>query len=67
MIEKVVDRATDGVAVGGVTSPLWLPQLYEWSQIAALGLPILGCIWLLVQIVGYFINLVNKEDDEDAS
>lgn len=45
------DRATDAVAVAGATSPIWLPALSNISQVAALLLPILGAVWLIVQIV----------------
>lgn len=49
----VMERLTDGVAVLAVIS--WLnPGLYQalsdFSQLAALLLPILGCAWLSVQI-----------------
>lgn len=48
-----MERITDGVAILAVLS--WVnPKIFEWlsdfSQLAALMLPILGCIWLGVQI-----------------
>lgn len=52
-MNSTVDRVTDGVAVGMVSSPVWLPGLQQVSEIAALVVPILGAIWLLVQILGY--------------
>lgn len=45
-----VDNTTDGVAVAAVTSPLWYHWLEQASTWAALWLPILGCLWLAVQI-----------------
>jgi hypothetical protein len=54
----VQEKITDVVAVAGIASPFWLPALQDASTIAALVLPILGVIWLLVQIVGYM-----KKDD----
>lgn len=49
----VVERITDFFAVFGLIS--WLnPAVYEWlngvSSLAALFMPVLGCIWLAVQI-----------------
>lgn len=49
----MIERVTDGVAVLAVLS--WMnPSVYAWladfSQLAALLLPILGCAWLAVQI-----------------
>jgi hypothetical protein len=48
------DRVTDGVAVAAVTSPIWASMLQNVSEFAGLIVPILGAIWLLVQIIGYF-------------
>lgn len=51
--ESFMERITDAVAVLAVISGL-NPGVYEWlseiSQVAALLVPILGCIWLGVQI-----------------
>lgn len=44
------DRATDAVAYGAVTSPLWLPTLSDISQVASTMLPIFGLLWIIVQI-----------------
>lgn len=45
-----VDKATDVVAAAAVTSPIWHSWMEQISQWAGLMLPILGCIWLAVQI-----------------
>jgi hypothetical protein len=37
-------------AVSAVASPWWLPSLQTISDTAALVLPILGVLWLIVQI-----------------
>lgn len=50
-VEKVAERVTDGVAVGAVTSPLWLESLSKVSDFATWLLPIMGCIWLGHQMV----------------
>lgn len=52
----MIDRATDGIAALAVLS--WFnPTLFSWlndaSQLAALIAPILGAIWLLIQISGW--------------
>ena len=49
-IKLSMNHSTDAVAVAAVSSPLWLEHV---SQGAALVLPILGCLWLAVQIGGY--------------
>jgi hypothetical protein len=44
------DNVTGGVALASVISPAWLPYLTEMSSFAALLAPILGVLWLAVQI-----------------
>lgn len=41
---------TDTGAVAAIASPWWLPTLHDVSQFAAEWLPILGAVWLIVQI-----------------
>ena len=45
-----LERTTDVAAAAGVASVWWYPILKEISGIAATGLPILGFIWIAVQI-----------------
>ena len=45
-----VDRATDAIAAAAVTSPIWHDWILTMSASAGVLLPILGCIWLVVQI-----------------
>lgn len=54
-------KATNGVAVAGITLPGWLPTLSEVSEFAALTVPILSAIWLMVQIIRF---LRVKEDEK---
>lgn len=56
-----VDHTTAGVAASAVTSPIWLPWLYSVSEIAALVAPILGVIWLTVQIVAKLRETFRKD------
>jgi hypothetical protein len=46
-----IEKATNVIAAGAAVSPWWMPSLADISQTAALLLPILGCAWLLVQII----------------
>lgn len=46
--------ATDVGAVAAVASPVWLPALQTISEVAALIVPILGALWLSIQI-GHYI------------
>jgi hypothetical protein len=45
------DGITSAAAGAAVTSPWWLPQLHHISVFAAELAPILGALWLLLQIV----------------
>jgi hypothetical protein len=51
--EEAVMRVTNGVAVGGITMPAWVPTLGEVSTTAAQAVPILSALWLAIQIIGY--------------
>lgn len=51
MNEGMVTKATNMVAVGGVTMPAWYSHLQAASSIAATLVPILSAVWLVVQIV----------------
>lgn len=47
----VSDSVTGGVAIAAIISPAWLPMIQDISTYAALFMPILGVMWLAVQIV----------------
>lgn len=47
----IVERTTNAIAAGAAVSPWWLPSIGDISSGAALLLPILGCAWLIVQII----------------
>lgn len=49
-----------GVAL---TSPWWLPTLKAASSVAADVLPILGALWLIVQIVTRLTDTFRKKAD----
>ena len=46
----VAEKSTTWLAAGAVASPAWLPSLKGASEIASYLLPILGVIWLAIQI-----------------
>lgn len=53
-VSHITERATDGLAIASVatlaTEPSWLEVLQRYSEIAGLLMPILGAVWLAVQI-----------------
>lgn len=64
MIGKInVDNTTTAVAAGAVTSPFWLPWLHTASEIAATVAPILGAIWMVVQITTTILKARRKNED----
>ena len=60
------DRMTDVTAAGALTSPFWLQWLHDatsnMSDFAALWLPILGVLWLGVQIWAKIVTTVEEMD-----
>jgi hypothetical protein len=56
----VGEIVTDTGATAALTSPLWLPSLHSVSEFAALILPILGAVWLVLQICGRLLALSKK-------
>ena len=47
----IAERVTNTVAGAAVISPWWMPSLADVSSVAGLLLPIIGCAWLLLQII----------------
>jgi hypothetical protein len=58
----MVDRATNAVAGAAVVSPWWLPSMTEVSHAATIALPILGCVWLLIQMLTWAIKQWRNRD-----
>jgi hypothetical protein len=56
-----VEHTTAAVAVSAVSSPVWLPWLHTASDGAALIAPILGTLWLIVQIVSKARDMLRKD------
>ncbi len=59
-----LDHATTGVAASMATSPIWLPWLETTSQVAASLAPILGLVWLIVQIWAKVIETRRRNKDD---
>lgn len=47
----MIEKTTNTIAAGAVISPWWMPSLADVSATAGLMLPIIGCAWLLLQII----------------
>jgi hypothetical protein len=43
-------------ALAAVVSPWWLPIVSHVSEVAATLLPILGCTWIIIQILAFFVK-----------
>lgn len=51
---------TTAAAGAAVVSPFWLPPLQTISEVASVALPILGAVWLVVQIAAKIIEVRRK-------
>lgn len=61
---SAVDNTTAAVAVSAVTSAVWLPWLQTASDGAALIAPLLGTLWLIVQIIAKVRDMTRKDKDK---
>lgn len=59
LYETTSEKVTAAVAWGAILSPWWLPMAHD---LAAQWAPLLGVIWLLVQIVDKLVRLSRTED-----
>lgn len=50
-MNPIFEKTTNTIAAGAVASPIWLPALADVSRAAAMWLPILGVVWLFVQMI----------------
>lgn len=60
---RKMEHTTNVIAGAAVTSPLWLEWLRDVSTVAGFLVPILGAIWLLVQIVTKIVEMAEPKDD----
>jgi hypothetical protein len=56
------EKITGAISTVAITSPLWLQQLKPYSDVAAVFAPILGCIYLSLQIGFKLWDRSRKED-----
>lgn len=61
----IVEHNTTVVATTAVMTPFWLPSLTQVSQVAATITPILGAIWLTVQIVSKTAEWIKKRNAKE--
>lgn len=59
----LVDNTTAGVAASAVASPLWLPWLQSASEVAGVIAPILGVVWLVIQITAKVREMTKKDPE----
>lgn len=52
----IEDRITTTIAAGAATNQLWIWTIEDVSQGASLALTFLGIVWLLVQMVSFFMK-----------
>jgi len=62
LFTTVAEKTNAVVSIGMITSPWWVFYLKDVSAIAALFAPILGCIYLLMQIGFKLWDRSRKED-----
>ncbi|MBD9511927.1 hypothetical protein IB265_34830 [Ensifer sp. ENS10] len=58
-----MEHTTTAVAASAVTTPIWLPWLQTASETAATIAPILGLVWLLIQIFAKSIETYQRIKD----
>ena len=63
--ETIMVKVTNGVALGGLASPAWLPSLESVSQFAGLMVPLLSAAWLLYQIGRTIIRDIKRKSDAE--
>lgn len=59
------ERVCAILALGAISLPAWHPTLHETSEAAAKLAPILGCIWLIVQICARLWELMRRPSGGD--
>jgi hypothetical protein len=61
LFETASEKVTAAVATSAILSPWWLPLAHD---VAAQWAPILGCVWLLVQIAAKLFDMARRDDDD---
>lgn len=55
------DTITTAGATAAVVSPFWMPWLQTVSEGASITLPILGAVWLVVQIIAKIVEVRRRD------
>jgi hypothetical protein len=56
MNHPVLEPVTNVTAAAAVTSSIWMPSLHDASTFAAQWAPVLGAIWLILQIARFLVQ-----------
>jgi hypothetical protein len=64
LFETASEKVTAAVAASAILSPYWLPLAHD---LAAQWAPILGCVWLLVQIIAKLFEITRRDDDDEGA
>jgi hypothetical protein len=62
MFATTSEKIGGAVSAAAITSPLWLQQIKPYSDVAAVFVPILGCIYLSMQIGFKLWDRAKNED-----
>lgn len=63
-VQSLNDAGTSIVAATAVASPIWLQAVEGVSTVAEWALPVLGAVWLVIQII-FKLKEMNRGRDED--
>jgi len=62
MFSTTSEKISGVVAGAMISSPFWIQEVKPYSDIAALLAPILGCIYLVMQITFKLVDRARKDD-----
>jgi hypothetical protein len=55
------------VAGGMISSPLWRDRLHDWAGVATDVAPLLGCAWLVVQMIAKVVETARAARQAEES
>jgi hypothetical protein len=62
MFASTSEKVGGAISAAAITSPLWLQSIKPYSDVAAIFVPILGCIYLSLQIGFKLWDRTKSED-----
>lgn len=65
LFSTAAERINAALAAGAILFQFWHPTLKDTSEVAGLAAPILGCLWLVVQIVAKIGEIVYRRRGAD--